>query len=57
MTAISVAGGDIQDQTTLNVLLNHIDFGMSPREAVTAARVTLRVRCDLSCFILLPVVR
>ncbi len=36
--AISVAGGDLQDQTTLNVLLNHIDFGMLPREAVTAPR-------------------
>ncbi len=36
--AISVAGGDVQDQTTLNVLLNHIDFGMLPREAVTAPR-------------------
>lgn len=36
--AISVAGGDLQDQTTLNVLLNHIDFGMAPKEAVTAAR-------------------
>lgn len=38
MIAISVAGGDLQDQTTLNVLLNHIDFGMAPKEAVTAAR-------------------
>ena len=36
--AISVAGGDLQDQTTLNVLLNHIDFGMTPKEAVTAPR-------------------
>jgi len=36
--AISVAGGDMQDQTTLNVLLNHIEFGMSPRDAVTAPR-------------------
>ena len=36
--AISVAGGDLQDQTTLNVLLNHIDFGMAPGEAVTAPR-------------------
>ena len=36
--AISVAGGDLQDQTTLNVLLNHIEFGMSPEQAVTAAR-------------------
>ncbi|MHB8899867.1 MAG: gamma-glutamyltransferase family protein [Thermoguttaceae bacterium] len=36
--AISVAGGDLQDQTTLNVLLNHIEFGMLPDEAVTAPR-------------------
>ncbi len=36
--AISVAGGDLQDQTTLNVLLNHIEFGMSPQQAVTAPR-------------------
>ena len=36
--AISVAGGDLQDQTTLNCLLNHIEFGMLPAEAVTAAR-------------------
>lgn len=36
--AISVAGGDLQDQTTLNCLLNHIEFDMMPAEAVTAAR-------------------
>lgn len=36
--AISVAGGDLQDQTTLNLLLNHIDFGMLPEKAVTAPR-------------------
>ncbi len=36
--AISVAGGDLQDQTTLNVLLNHIEFGMSAQQAVTAPR-------------------
>ena len=36
--AISVAGGDLQDQTTLNLLLNHIDFGMLPAQAVTAPR-------------------
>ncbi len=34
--AISVAGGDLQDQTTLNILLNHIEFGMMPDDAVTA---------------------
>ena len=36
--AISVAGGDLQDQTTLNILLNHVEFGMLPEQAVTAAR-------------------
>jgi len=36
--AISVAGGDLQDQTTLNCLLNHIEFGMMPKDAVTAPR-------------------
>jgi len=38
VAAISVAGGDLQDQTTLNVLVNHLDFGMSPQEAVIAPR-------------------
>ena len=38
VVAISVAGGDLQDQTTLNVLLNHVEFGMLPEQAVTAAR-------------------
>ena len=38
LLGISVAGGDLQDQTTLNVLLNHIEFGMRPAEAVTSAR-------------------
>ncbi len=36
--AISVAGGDLQDQTTLQVLLNQIEFEMDPAAAVTAAR-------------------
>ncbi len=36
--AISVAGGDLQDQTTLNVLLDHVEFGMLPEKAVTAPR-------------------
>jgi gamma-glutamyltranspeptidase/glutathione hydrolase len=38
--AISVAGGDKQDQTTLNILLNVIAFGMNPQEAAEAPRVT-----------------
>jgi gamma-glutamyltranspeptidase/glutathione hydrolase len=36
--AVSVAGGDNQDQVTLQLLLNHIDFGLSPAESVTAPR-------------------
>ena len=36
--AISVAGGDLQDQTTLNVLLDHVQFGMLPEQAVVAPR-------------------
>jgi gamma-glutamyltranspeptidase/glutathione hydrolase len=36
--AVSVAGGDNQDQVTLQLLLNVIDFGMPPAEAVTAPR-------------------
>jgi gamma-glutamyltranspeptidase/glutathione hydrolase len=36
--AISVAGGDLQDQATLNLLLNHIEFGQLPEEAVRTPR-------------------
>ena len=36
--AVSVAGGDGQDQTTLQLLLDVIDFGLSPPQAVTAPR-------------------
>ena len=36
--AISVAGGDLQDQTTLNLLLEFVEFGALPAEAVTAPR-------------------
>ncbi len=35
---ISVAGGDLQDQTTLNLLLDFVEFGIMPEEAVTAPR-------------------
>ena len=38
LLAISVAGGDLQDQVSLQLLLNCLDFSMSPAEAVTAAR-------------------
>ena len=36
--AISVAGGDLQDQVTLNLLLDVIEFAMRPETAVTAPR-------------------
>jgi gamma-glutamyltranspeptidase/glutathione hydrolase len=38
LLAISVAGGDLQDQTTLNLLLNHVEFGMLPEKACTVPR-------------------
>ena len=36
--ALSTPGGDNQDQALLQVVLNLIDFGMSPQEAVEAPR-------------------
>ncbi len=36
--AVSVAGGDAQDQVTLQLLLNWIDFGLPADRAVTAPR-------------------
>ncbi len=36
--AISVAGGDGQDQTALQLVMNHIDFALPPHESVTAPR-------------------
>jgi gamma-glutamyltranspeptidase/glutathione hydrolase len=36
--AISVAGGDQQDQAAIQVILNYVDFGMSPVEAFRAPR-------------------
>jgi gamma-glutamyltranspeptidase/glutathione hydrolase len=36
--AVSVAGGDMQDQTTLQMLMNVLDFGLSADKAVTAPR-------------------
>ena len=38
LLAISVAGGDLQDQTTMNLLLNFIEFDMLPEEAVRTPR-------------------
>jgi gamma-glutamyltranspeptidase/glutathione hydrolase len=36
--AISVAGGDLQDQAGLNLFLNNVEFGMLPAQAVSAQR-------------------
>ena len=38
LLAISVAGGDMQDQCALQLILDHIDYGMSPADAVSAPR-------------------
>jgi gamma-glutamyltranspeptidase/glutathione hydrolase len=38
VAAISVAGGDLQDQVSLQVLLSWLEFGQGPAEAVTAPR-------------------
>ena len=36
--SISVAGGDLQDQATMNLLLDFVEFDMLPEDAVTAPR-------------------
>ncbi len=36
--AISVAGGDQQDQAAIQVILSYVDFGMNPEEAFKAPR-------------------
>ena len=36
--AISVAGGDLQDQATMNLLLDFVEFDMLPEAAVKAPR-------------------
>lgn len=36
--AVSVAGGDLQDQVSLQLLIDSLDFGMSPAEAVVRPR-------------------
>jgi len=44
--AISVEGGDVQDQTTLNLLLKIIEFQMSPFEAVAKPRFATTLHED-----------
>ena len=36
--AISVAGGDLQDQVAIQLILDYIEFGMYPAQAISAAR-------------------
>jgi gamma-glutamyltranspeptidase / glutathione hydrolase len=36
--AISVAGGDMQGQAAIQVILNYVEFGLSPEEAFKAPR-------------------
>lgn len=36
--AISIAGGDLQDQVALQLLLDFVEFGMLPEEALKASR-------------------
>jgi gamma-glutamyltranspeptidase/glutathione hydrolase len=36
---IAVAGGDLQDQTILSILLAHLEFGLSPQAALDHPRV------------------
>jgi gamma-glutamyltranspeptidase/glutathione hydrolase len=36
--AISVAGGDMQDQAAIQVILNYVEFGMSAEESFRASR-------------------
>jgi gamma-glutamyltranspeptidase/glutathione hydrolase len=38
VAAIAVAGGDLQDQAAIQLILEMVDFGMSPEEAFTAPR-------------------
>jgi gamma-glutamyltranspeptidase/glutathione hydrolase len=44
--AISVAGGDVQDQTTLNLLLKMIVYDLSPYEAITTPRFATTLHED-----------
>jgi len=40
--AISVAGGDLQDQAALQLILDYIEFGLHPVEAIAAPRFATR---------------
>jgi gamma-glutamyltranspeptidase/glutathione hydrolase len=38
LLVISIAGGDLQDQVALQLLLNHVEFALLPEEALKAPR-------------------
>ncbi|MFH1569777.1 MAG: gamma-glutamyltransferase, partial [Gemmatimonadota bacterium] len=44
--SISVAGGDLQDQATLGLILDFVDFGMAPEQAVRAPRFATALHQD-----------
>ena len=39
---MSVAGGDMQDQVSLQLLMDILDFGMMPKDAIMAPRCLTR---------------
>jgi gamma-glutamyltranspeptidase/glutathione hydrolase len=43
---ISVEGGDVQDQATLQIILNVIEFGMTSEEAINAPRIATTLHED-----------
>jgi gamma-glutamyltranspeptidase/glutathione hydrolase len=42
VAAVSVAGGDLQDQAALQLVLDYIEFGMGAEEAMAAPRFATR---------------
>jgi len=44
--AVSVAGGDLQDQTTLNLILNILNYGLTAEEAVCVPRFSTNLQED-----------
>lgn len=44
--AVSVAGGDLQDQTTLNLILSIMNYGLIPEKAVSAPRFSTNLHED-----------
>jgi gamma-glutamyltranspeptidase/glutathione hydrolase len=44
--AVSVAGGDLQDQTTLNLILSILNYGLTAKEAVSIQRFATNLQED-----------